>query len=646
MAKSRPKYNPQLKVEDAVKALSYLIGVTGVLSAVRQTDLIYSLSFFSLCIVSVIFEYWHKFLIPRRLLTLATLLLLVLSFIRMSLQNFVQPSIEALMILLAIKFLEEKQFRDYMQIYVLSIFLLAGSALLSLDIIFLVYFFVLLFLLAAAMVLLAYYSEDHEMKLPFDKTRDIVLKSLFIPLAAIPLAVILFVLLPRTSFPVFNILERGGGVSTGFSDTVGLGKFSSMQEDSTVIMRVKMERVDDSLLYWRGIVLDYFDGDSWKSTGHGQAGRAYPTSTQGLRIAQTVYLDPYGNRYIFALDKPLSIHLLGVSKFSDLTYSVKDTIIRKLKYDAISVLSDTLSEDDIDLSVYLQLPKAGTEKIRELTKAVAISGSMEDNATAIFHYLRDGVYKYSLNNLPSSSAPLNEFLFRNKYGNCEYFASAMAVMLRLSGIPARLVGGYRGGFYNQAGGYYMIPQQNAHVWVEAYFKNRGWVRLDPTPVVQDDYVSSSRKGLLFMLRFFFDTIDYYWSAAVINYDIEKQFATFSKFREGFRIVHFEEYGSRAELNLLIGILGIGLLLLVLNLLRRAPKSLEEKLLASFLNKIKRRGYIKTKSQGLEEFVDQVKEAGLRECARDFVEQFEGFFYRDRRLTKEEVHRLRRMLSKL
>ena len=125
MAKSMPKYNPQLKIEDVVKVLSYLIGITGVLSAIRHAGLVYSLGFFLLCSVSVFFEYRRKFLIPRRLLTLATLLLLVVSFMRMSLQNFVQPTVEALMILLAIKFLEEKKFRDYMQIYVLSVFLLA-----------------------------------------------------------------------------------------------------------------------------------------------------------------------------------------------------------------------------------------------------------------------------------------------------------------------------------------------------------------------------------------------------------------------------------------------------------------------------------------------------------------------------------------
>ena len=648
MAEIKPKYNQQLKVEDAVKVLSYLIGVTGVLSAARYAGLVYSLGFFLLCIISVFFEYRRKFLIPRLLLTLATLLLLIVSFMRMSLQNFVQPTVEALMILLAIKFLEQKKFRDYMQMYVLSVFLLAGSALLSLDILFLTYFFVLLFLLAAAMVLLTYYAEDRVMELPLTTIRNIVLKSLLIPLAAIPLTIVLFMFLPRTSYPVFNILARGGGVSTGFSDTVGLGKVSAMQEDATVIMRVEMEKVDDSILYWRGIVLDHFDGESWKSSGHRQGGRISPMSVPGRRIAQTVYLDPYGNRYIFALDKPQSIHLTGIRKSSDLTYFLNDTITKKLKYDVISVLSDTLSENDIDLNDYLQLPEKGMEKIKELTTRLGRGGSREENAEVILHYLRDGEYKYSLSNLPVSNAPLDDFLLRHKYGNCEYFASAMAVMLRISGIPSRLVGGYRGGFYNQTGGYYMIPQQNAHIWVEAYINNRGWVRFDPTPIDQENYVSPFRRGLLFRLRLFFDAIDYYWSAAVINYDLERQFSLIRKFREGFREVRLKESfdGIKAASKFLVVILGVGSLFLMLNLLKRARRSFEEKLLATFLRKIKRRGYIKSQSQGLEEFIEQVKEDSLRERARNFVEQFEGYYYRDRRLTKDEARRLRKMLNEL
>ena len=74
--------------------------------------------------------------------------------------------------------------------------------------------------------------------------------------------------------------------------------------------------------------------------------------------------------------------------------------------------------------------------------------------------------------MPLTTHPVEDFLFKYRYGNCEYFASAMAVMLRMSGIPSRLVGGYRGGYYIEVGKYYLIPEKNAHVWVEAYIDNK------------------------------------------------------------------------------------------------------------------------------------------------------------------------------
>ncbi len=638
-------HNPRFKVEDVVKALSFLIGVIGFLSAARHTGLAYSLGFISLFIISLLFEYRRAFLLPRRALTIATLLLIGISFLRMSLQNFVLPAVEALMILLAIKFLEEKKFRDYLQIYTLSVFLLAGSALLSLDILFLVYFFALLFLLAAAMVLLTFYAEDNTMELPLDTVRGIVLKSLYIPLLSVPLAALLFIILPRTSSPVFNFFNRGGGAATGFSDTVGLGQVSAIQEDATILMRVHMERVDDDLLYWRGIVLDSFDGASWKRSGRARPGGGPPPPLTGRRIAQTVYLEPYGNKYFFALDKPVSVQTRDVRKSSDLTYSLAGTITRKMKYEAQSVLSDTLPGSDEDLDAYLQVPDVGTAKIRELVHGIANRSTKEENAAALLRFLRDGEYQYSLNNLPVSSAPLDDFLFQHKYGNCEYFASALAVMLRLSGIPSRLVGGYRGGFYNQAGGYYMIPQRNAHVWVEAYFKNSGWVRLDPTPAALANYVSPSGRSLLFRLRLFFDAIDYYWNAAVINYDLERQFSLITKLHEGFRDVRINvSFDKKKALRYLAVSFGSGsLLVLALYVLLRARKPFEERLLAAFFRKMKRRGYAKSRAQGLEEFVALIKDDVLREKARRFVDRFEGLYYRDRKLTKADARSLKGLI---
>jgi len=96
-------------------------------------------------------------------------------------------------------------------------------------------------------------------------------------------------------------------------------------------------------------------------------------------------------------------------------------------------------------------------------------------------YLRDH-YRYTLH-LPATvqKDPLANFLFERKEGHCEYFASAMAVMLRGLGIPARVVNGFRGGEFNDLSGQYLVRARDAHSWVEAYFPRHGWVSFDPTP---------------------------------------------------------------------------------------------------------------------------------------------------------------------
>ena len=92
-------------------------------------------------------------------------------------------------------------------------------------------------------------------------------------------------------------------------------------------------------------------------------------------------------------------------------------------------------------------------------------------------------YRYSLElkGRPGSADPLAVFLFESRAGHCEYFATAMAVMLRQTGIPARLVNGFRTGEYNALGDAWVVRQYDAHSWVEAYFKPYGWIEFDPTP---------------------------------------------------------------------------------------------------------------------------------------------------------------------
>lgn len=636
--------NDSLKIESAVKVLTYVICVIAFLSVAREIDLSYSLAFVSFFSLSIYLDYHRKFFIPRWILTTLAVFVILFTLFWTAADDPVLAGVEALLLLLSIKLLESKRFRDYMQIYLIALFLLAGSALLSTDISFLLYFICLIFLVAVAAVLLTYFSQDNSLVLKTPVLIKIASRASLIPLLAIPVTLFMFIILPRTNYPLFHFLNRATQGSTGFSDNVTLGKVSDIQEDAAVILRAHMERVDENSLYWRGIVLDYFDGASWKRSLTDTTEGNRPNRVSGKRISQMIYLEPYGNRYLFALDKPSFILIKNVKEAGDLTYFLPRQIFGRIVYEVSSALSDVFFEDHIDRDRYLQMPGRSLKKTRELVGSLASDKDKEATVKAILHFLRDGAYRYSLSNLPLSANPLEDFLFTHKYGNCEYFASAMAVMLRMGGIPSRVVGGYKGGYYNKAGNYYMVPQKNAHVWVEAYLENKGWIRLDPTPGGIENFTSYTKRDIFFRAGLFLDTMNYYWNALIINYDITKQISLLHKLKSlkkpALRISLKKETVIRYSLILSLAALCI-FALYAFVFKKKAP---EEKILKEFLRKVGKYGYRKKPSEGLEEFVSKIKDSRLKERAFRFVIDFEDFYYRDRRLSKEEMKRLKQRME--
>jgi transglutaminase-like putative cysteine protease len=645
-----------VKIEHIVKIITYIIGLIGFLSVFKHISFIYSAAFIALYFAAIYFDYKKSLHIPRWFLNLTAVAVILLSLFRLSLDNLVVPAVEGLLILLSIKFLEEKRFRDYMQVYLISLFLLSGSALLTIDIGFSIYFLVMIFLLTVSIVLLTYYSQKPDLELTKGTILKIILKSLLIPLISMPITLFLFVMLPRTSYPFLNFLNKAEKAKTGFTDNIRLGSVLGIQEDATAIFRAHMEKIDERHLYWRGIVLDYFDGTSWTNVGEiSSPPSADEIGLRGEKVRQTIYLEPYEHRYVFALDKPYLITLKDIKKYGDLTFSLPKEVDKRIRYDVVSILSDAIPEVDIDKERYLQLPENISSEIIDIVKGLTSGKNKEEGIKSVMSFLKGGNYKYSLQNLPVSRTPLDDFLFKHKLGNCEYFASAMAVMLRISGVPARLVGGYRGGYYNEIGKYYLVTQKNAHVWVEAYVKeipitksqipNGKWVRLDPTPASLEGFVSPYRRDIPFKIKLVLDTINYYWNAFVISYDFEKQFSLFQKIRSGIKKPEIKISISKERLvrYLVISVIGIVILFMVYVLIF-AKKTEEERLIALFLKKMERHGYTKTKSQGLEEFAAGIKEEGLKRPAYRFVEEFERNFYKDKKITKDEAKKLKNIIK--
>jgi hypothetical protein len=265
----------------------------------------------------------------------------------------------------------------------------------------------------------------------------------------------------------------------------------------------------------------------------------------------------------------------------------------------------------------------------------------------LFRYLNNGQYQYSLKGLPVTENPLDDFLFTSKFGNCEYFASALSVMLRVAGIPSRMVGGYRGGYYNEVGKYYLVPQKNAHVWVEAFLPHKGWVRLDPTPASADTFAFPREGSLFLRISIFFDTINYYWNTIVINYNLERQLSIARIVIRGLKkpSVPLSIQSRQLAIYLIIIAIAVFMAFHIKSLLLN-KKTEEMKMLSRFLKTLGQKGYKKTGSQGLEEFVFVIENKELKTIAYHFVTDFEKIFYKDKKLDRQDIKNLKSIIENI
>ncbi len=454
---------------------------------------------------------------------------------------------------------------------------------------------------------------------------------------------IFFFILPRSTYPLLTFLNIGRSAHSGFTDQVQLGDVTGIQANSDVVFRAQMDRVKEEDLYWRGVVLDYFDGKAWRSTEPAtQAGKVKQT---GPAVTQNIYLEPTDNKYLFALDRPIHIRHEQVIRTRNLSYRAKTHITGKTHYTAQSIPSRNYPTELQHWDPYLQLPAGISRRVVDLVGSLIAGREPSHQITVLSQYFRQAGFRYSLEDLPLSEHPIDDFLLSHRYGNCEYFASALAMMLRIAGIPSRVVGGYRGGAYNDMGRYYVVSQNEAHLWVEAYVMGTGWLRLEPTPpltVVPKYYqVREVFRKVSLML----DTINYYWNMVVINYSFNDQLRIATNLAQRARDLQLRIDRSQLMiLSLFPLVVGLTVLLIKTRWPRKTTAAM--KLINEFNDIMKRRGYHRAPNEGLEEFLDRVTDEELRGQAEVFVVSFEALFYRDRPLHKPEIKSLQTLLREL
>jgi transglutaminase-like putative cysteine protease len=212
--------------------------------------------------------------------------------------------------------------------------------------------------------------------------------------------------------------------------------------------------------------------------------------------------------------------------------------------DSLSVARASLGRpladlDPVILQTYLALPSSLSPRVTELARQIT-AGRTNPPAklVALMDWLRT-THEYTTNlpRHPTGVDPLEDFLFENKGGHCEYFASAITVLLRASGVPSRYVNGFLGGEWNDIGRYITVRDNRAHSWAEAYVGELGWVRVDATP--------SAPAGLRWgRLRQLIDSVDFFWTRWVVGYDIGRQLELARKLGRRMGVTHNNTDGAR------------------------------------------------------------------------------------------------------
>ncbi len=574
---------------------------------------------------------------PPRMLTVASVALFLAYLLRLSPADMIGPAVNLLVLLLGVRFLGERSSRNYLQLFLLALLCLAASSLYSLDALFMLYLGLQTVLFPVALVLLTCYDGDPNVTLSPRRFRALLFVPLTMLIVSIPLLLCFFVILPRTQFPLWEFLPGSAGKKSGFSEIVQPGSTAVVGESGSVVFRAECRRLPSPELYWRRITLNSFDGSKWSR-------REPPPGERFVRgmgdvVKQRMFLEPGSSRYLPALDLPgelSGVRGLTCSRDFTLTRSVASGV--RSSYELSStvggVVRGTLGGAR---GFYLETPERPPAWFREEGRRLRESRHSDVRLLAeVEELLRGKRLLYATSGLPVSGEPLVAFLTGSRRGNCEFFASSCALLLRIAGVPARLVGGYLGGEYNELGGYYVVTEERAHVWVEAYLEGEGWVRVDPTRwAVNGGEVGASAGGGAFRsLLLAVDTITYFWNRQVITYDLERQITLFTQAGRRLQVVGL----SRPE-RLLRFVVPVGTLFLFwwLSMLVRRRPSREMRLVSAFTERVRSLYGIEAPANvGLRELT-----AGIHapDVSR-FVEIYNGALYRDRRLLPAEIRELR------
>jgi len=378
-------------------------------------------------------------------------------------------------------------------------------------------------------------------------SRRVATPALLSGLAALSLfgiagAALVFFTFPRVTIGGLRRASRPAPVA-GLGDRVDLSRRGTIADDPRVALRVRLNppprgEPRDLAMHWRARSLSQWTGHGWRSPDGGLIPvMRLPRRPRGGGVPSVLSADievvgQFTDGVVFTPEgwplgvdfrRPGSPRQLYRNVEGDLFYQpvdggdVRYTVAADLDEPAPGGLRGRGQRYPSWVEADLAVPASLDARVHALAKRLGGGKDPADAAAAIERWLATAL-RYS-RELPGDVAdPIADFLFARRAGHCELFSSAMVLMLRSLGIPARNVTGYFGGRRTDAG-YYAVRAGDAHSWVEVYFPDAGYVPFDPTPASAR---GSRQEGIGARMVLLWDSLQQTWRAFVVDYDLVSQ----------------------------------------------------------------------------------------------------------------------------
>ncbi|HEY3487488.1 MAG TPA: DUF3488 and transglutaminase-like domain-containing protein [Gammaproteobacteria bacterium] len=446
-------------------------------------------------------------------------------------------------------------------------------------------------------------------------------------LSALPIMLVLFVLFPRIPGPLWGLPQDAYTARTGLSDHMTPGEFSQLALSDQVAFRVTFkDRVPKpDQLYWRTLILENFDGRSWRIGDKRRISGLEKLIVEGEPVSYTVTIEPHQRTWLYALDMPTieRSSMLNGDKLdltTDRMLRTTKPLINLSQYSAVSYPKYRLGVklNQYQLQRALQLPANSNPRSVELARSWRERNQDPwqsiNHALDMFH--QD--FTYTLRPPTLGRDSVDEFLFTTKRGFCEHFAGSFVFLMRAAGIPARVVTGYQGGEFNPLANYFLVRQSDAHAWAEVWLQQYGWIRIDPTSAVSPARIErgleaaiplSERTGLFWHrssffvkdFRLFWDSINNRWNLWVLGYGPETQLQFLTKFGLKNPTAYTMTLILTISITILIAIIG-------LSYLKQKKSGQNDALQQAYLklcNQLSKSGYTRLPHEGPEDFAARI-----------------------------------------